>query len=427
MPPLEKLLLLHFLLPLFVVCTLKKVARLVFVVDFLVVTYNIHIVTKSNIKYFIIALLSVAAISELRLSKRGEHMRFIADLKNRVGRSRMRIVLPETNSRRVLKAAEQIAAEKFAQIILVGNTSEIKSQATVYHINLNGIEIVNPFQFSLFDTFCDYYYERQKHKGITRDACRFMLKRNYTLFGACLVALGFADGMVSGAATTSADVIRAALQAIGPSATCKTVSSAFLLITDMKQYGDHGILVVGDCGVIPNPTPEQLADIACCCVARARTTVQLLDPKVAFLSYSTKGSSSGPSIDKIHNALEILKERHVDFEFDGEMQVDAALVPAIGEAKAPGSAVAGRANILIFPSLDAANIGYKLVQRVANATALGPLLQGLAKPVLDLSRGCSTEDIVDVVAVCCNDAIVAKQANPDSGQLHIIPRRVING
>jgi len=240
---------------------------------------------------------------------------------------------------------------------------------------------------------------------MTVEQAKDILLHNNTFFGAALVAFDVADGMVSGAATTSAEVIRAGLQVIGPRPGNKTVSSAFILITNTPQYGDNGILVLGDCGVIPEPTAEQLADIACICVERARTTVQILDPKVAFLSYSTKGSGSGDSVDKVRKAVEILKERNVDFDFDGEMQADAALVPDVGEGKAPGSKVAGHANVLIFPSLDAANIGYKMVQRFANATALGPLVQGLAKPILDLSRGCSSDDVADVVAVCCSDAI----------------------
>ncbi|WP_427114081.1 phosphate acetyltransferase [Megasphaera sueciensis] len=336
-------------------------------------------------------------------------MRFVSDLKNRVAKLPMRIVLPESKSRRVLKAAEQIAAEKFAHVIVVGNASEIKSRALLYHINLAEIEIIDPLKFSMFEMFCDYYAERRKNKGVTKEAARFLLKTNYTLFAACLVVFDIADGMVSGAVTTSADVIRAALQIIGPAHDCKTVSSSFILLTDTKQYGDNGILVVGDCSVIPDPTAVQLADIACSCAARARTTVQILDPKVALLSYSTKGSGSGSSVDKVQEALRILHNRHVDFDFDGELQVDAAVVPDVGKIKAPASRVAGKANVLIFPTLDAANISYKLVQRFAHATALGPLLQGLARPVLDLSRGCSTEDIVDVAAICCNDAIAVKQ------------------
>lgn len=240
---------------------------------------------------------------------------------------------------------------------------------------------------------------------MTVEKAREILLTNKTFFAAGLVALGEADGVVSGAVTTSADVIRAGLQVIGPRPGNKTVSSAFILITNTPQYGDEGVLVVGDCGVIPYPTAEQLADVACICVERARKTVQMREPKVAFLSYSTKGSGSGETVDTVREAVEILKQRNVDFKFDGELQADAALVPEVAERKAPGSAVAGQANVLIFPNLDAANIGYKLVQRFANATALGPLVQGLAKPILDLSRGCSSSDIADVVAVCCSDAI----------------------
>lgn len=255
------------------------------------------------------------------------------------------------------------------------------------------------------DELCQYFAERRKKKGMTVEQAREIMINNYTFFGAGLVALGDADGVVSGAATTSADVIRAGLQVIGPRPGNKTVSSAFILLTNTPQYGDNGILVLGDCGVIPNPTPEQLADIACICVQRARRTVQMLNPKVALLSYSTKGSGSGTTVENVRKAVEILKQRNVDFDFDGELQADAALVPEVGEHKAPGSKVAGHANVLIFPTLDAANIGYKMVQRFANATALGPLVQGLAKPILDLSRGCSSEDVADVVAVCCSDAI----------------------
>lgn len=257
------------------------------------------------------------------------------------------------------------------------------------------------------DELCAYFAKRREKKGMTLEKAREIMLNNYTFFAAGLVALGEADGCVSGAATTSAEVIRAGLQVIGPRPGNKTVSSAFILLTNTPQYGDNGILVLGDCGVIPNPTSEQLADIACICVERARRTVQILNPKVAFLSYSTKGSGAGESVDNVRHAVEILKERNVDFDFDGELQADAALVPEVGEHKAPGSKVAGHANVLIFPNLDAANIGYKMVQRFANATALGPLVQGLDKPILDLSRGCSSEDVADVVAVCCSDAITA--------------------
>lgn len=338
-------------------------------------------------------------------------MRFTDDLKDRVKKAQKTIVLPETNSRRVLKAAERVMEEGFAKITLVGKEREVKSTAEKFQINLEGVTIVDPASYPRLDELCAYFAKRREKKGMTVEKAREIMTHDYTMFACGLVVLGDADGVVSGAATTSADVIRAGLQVVGPKPGNKTVSSAFILITNTPQYGDNGILVLGDCGVIPEPTAEQLADIAVMCVDRARRTVQILNPKVAMLSYSTKGSGSGGTVDVVREAVEILKQRNVDFDFDGEIQADAAIVPAVGEHKAPGSKVAGHANILVFPSLDAANIGYKLVQRFANATALGPLVQGLAKPILDLSRGASTEDVVDVVAVCCSDAITAEKEN----------------
>lgn len=332
-------------------------------------------------------------------------MSFTDDLKARVSKAQKKIILPETESRRVLKAAERVLANGFARVVLIGDLKEIKKSASNFQIDLTGAEVINPAMYHRMDELCEYFAQRRAKKGMTVEKAREILLTNKTFFAAGLVALGEADGVVSGAVTTSADVIRAGLQVIGPRPGNKTVSSAFILITNTPQYGDEGVLVVGDCGVIPYPTAEQLADVACICVERARKTVQMREPKVAFLSYSTKGSGSGETVDTVREAVEILKQRNVDFKFDGELQADAALVPEVAERKAPGSAVAGQANVLIFPNLDAANIGYKLVQRFANATALGPLVQGLAKPILDLSRGCSSSDIADVVAVCCSDAV----------------------
>lgn len=332
-------------------------------------------------------------------------MSFTDDLKARVSKAQKKIILPETESRRVLKAAERVLANGFARVVLIGDLKEIKKSASNFQIDLTGAEVINPAMYHRMDELCEYFAQRRAKKGMTVEKAREILLTNKTFFAAGLVALGEADGVVSGAVTASADVIRAGLQVIGPRPGNKTVSSAFILITNTPQYGDEGVLVVGDCGVIPYPTAEQLADVACICIERARKTVQMREPKVAFLSYSTKGSGSGETVDTVREAVEILKQRNVDFKFDGELQADAALVPEVAERKAPGSAVAGQANVLIFPNLDAANIGYKLVQRFANATALGPLVQGLAKPILDLSRGCSSSDIADVVAVCCSDAI----------------------
>lgn len=336
-------------------------------------------------------------------------MGFTVDLKNRVRKAQKKIVLPESGSSRVLKAAERIIAEGFAKVVLVGDLGLIKADAKKYKVDLTGVEVINPASFIAMDDFCKTFAELRAKKGMTEEKAREIFLSDYTFFGAMLVRKGYVDGMVSGAETTSADVIRAGLQIIGARKGLKTVSSAFILITETEQYGDQGILVLGDCGVLPNPTAEQLADIAVSCVERARTTVQITRPRVALLSYSTKGSGSGEGVDKVVAAVEELKRRNVDFDFDGELQVDAALVPEVAERKAPGSSVAGRANILVFPTLEAANIGYKMVERFAKATALGPLIQGLSKPILDLSRGCSTNDIVDVAAVCCSDAIALEE------------------
>ena len=267
-------------------------------------------------------------------------MRFTEDLKARVSKAQKKIVLPETNSRRVLKAAERVLADGFAKIVLVGKLEQIKKDAAKFQIDLTGVEVVDPETYYRMDELCAYFAKRREKKGMTLEKAREIMLNNYTFFAAGLVALGEADGCVSGAATTSAEVIRAGLQVIGPRPGNKTVSSAFILLTNTPQYGDNGILVLGDCGVIPNPTSEQLADIACICVERARRTVQILNPKVAFLSYSTKGSGAGESVDNVRHAVEILKERNVDFDFDGELQADAALVPEVGEHKAPGSKVA---------------------------------------------------------------------------------------
>jgi phosphate acetyltransferase len=332
-------------------------------------------------------------------------MRFADELKRKVAKGNKKIVLPESNSRRVLKAAERIMSEEYARVILIGRPQTVVEEAARFQIDLDGIEIIDPRTYPMLDTFCKYVLERSPE--LTRSAAevRELLISDANYFASCLVAFDIADGMVSGAVSTPQHVFKAAYEVIGARPGCETVTSSLILLTNTPQYGDDGIFVLGDCGVIADPTPEQLADIACFCVERARATVQILEPKVAFMSFSTMGSGSSPTVDKIKETMEILKARDVDFEYDGEMQADAALVPQIGEVKAPDSKVAGHANILIFPNIDTANVSYKLLQRLANAKALGPLYQGLAKPVMDLSRSCTIEDISDVVAICCNDAI----------------------
>ena len=331
--------------------------------------------------------------------------RFINNLKRRVAKEQKKIVLPESDSRRILQAAERVQAEGFARPILIGRPQSIVEVASEYQIDMDGIEIIDPETYPMLDTFCRYYAKRRAKKGMTISEARDILLKDYIFFAACLVAFDIADGMVAGAVATSSEVIRAALQVIGPHPGLSTVSSSFIMITDKPQFGDDGIFVIGDCSVVIEPTPQQLADIAVSCVERARRTAQTLDPKVAFLSYSTMGSGAGEEVERVREAVRLLRDRNVDFEFDGEMQADAALVPRIARQKAPGSPVAGQANVLVFPNLVSGNICYKVLEHLSGATALGPLLQGLAKPVMDLSRGCTAEGITDVIAICCSDAI----------------------
>lgn len=334
--------------------------------------------------------------------------RFIQSLKRRVAKNVQKIVLPESHSRRILKATERVHMEGFARPILIGKTQEIVEVASMYQIDLDGIDIIDPANYFMLEQFSEYYAKRREKKGMTIDQARNVLLHNTAVFGACLVAFDFADGMVAGATMTSADVIRTALEVIGTHPGISTVSSSFIMITNKPQFGDDGIFVLGDASVVVRPTAQQLADIAENCVERARRTVQMLDPKVALLSYSTMGSGSGEEVDTVREAVQLLRDRNVDFEFDGELQADAALVPRIARQKAPGSHVAGQANVLIFPNLVSGNIGYKMLQHLSGAVALGPLLQGLAKPVMDLSRGCTQDDITDVIAICCSDAVCMK-------------------
>ncbi|PKN15086.1 MAG: phosphate acetyltransferase, partial [Deltaproteobacteria bacterium HGW-Deltaproteobacteria-24] len=240
--------------------------------------------------------------------------------------------------------------------------------------------------------------ELRKSKGLTADQAKELLTTEPRFFGCMMVRLGDADGLVAGSNSPTADVLRAAIQVIKTAPGIKTVSSAFVMETADGKFGDNGLLLFADCAVLPDPNAEQLADIAASTAATAKSVVGL-EPRVAMLSFSTMGSAEHPLVDKVKNAVQILKDRNVDFAFDGEMQADAAIVEAIGKKKAPDSKVAGTANILVFPDLQAGNIGYKLVQRFANADAHGPIVQGLAKPVNDLSRGCSVEDISNLVAI----------------------------
>jgi phosphate acetyltransferase len=325
-------------------------------------------------------------------------MGLIEDIKEKAKSKLRTIVLPEPEDERVLKATEQVLKEKTANIILIGNPQTIKADATKYGITIDGATIVDPKNFNNIDRYIDELVELRKSKNLSKEEATALMLNEPRFFGCMMVRLGDADGLVAGSNSPTADVLKAAIQVIKTAPGIKTVSSAFIMETADGKFGDNGLILFADCAVIPEPTSEQLADIACSTAATASSVVGL-NPRVAMLSFSTKGSASHPLVDKVKSACDILKDRNVDFSFDGELQADSAIVEAIGAKKAPDSKVAGKANILVFPDLQSGNIGYKLVQRFAGAFAHGPVVQGLAKPVNDLSRGCSVEDIANLVAI----------------------------
>jgi len=325
-------------------------------------------------------------------------MGIINQIKEKAKIAQKTIVLPEAIDERVLKAAQEIVKEGLAKVVLVGNIETLNAEAVKLGVNLEGATIIDPNTFENIDAYVEKLVEKRAKKGMTPEKAKEILTTDVNFFGAMMVALGDADGMVSGSDSPTANVLRAGFQVVGTKPGMKTVSSVFImeLKDKIEKYGD--ILIFGDCAVIPEPNATQLADIAIGAAATARS-VAGIEPKVALMTFSTKGSAKHDSVDVVIEAGNILAERNVDFEFEAELQADAALVAAVGAKKAPESKVAGNANILIFPNLAAGNIGYKLVQRLAGAEALGPLLQGLAAPINDLSRGCSVSDIVNLTAI----------------------------
>ena len=323
-------------------------------------------------------------------------MSFIDNIKERAKQNKKTIVLPETMDKRVLEATEKVLEEGIADIILIGKDEDIKEIGSDF--NISKATIINPFTSSLTDDLIERLVEIRKNKGLTYDDAKRLLLEDYMYYACMLVKTGRADGVVSGACHSTANTLRPALQIIKTKPGTMLVSAFFLMVVPNCNYGANGTFIFADSGLEQNPNPERLAAIA----ASSAETFQLLvrkEPIVAMLSHSTMGSASHPDVDKVVEAVKLAKEKYPQYKIDGELQLDAAIVPEVASSKAPNSKVAGHANVLIFPDLDAGNIGYKLVQRLAKAEAYGPITQGIAAPVNDLSRGCSANDIVGVVAI----------------------------
>jgi phosphate acetyltransferase len=307
------------------------------------------------------------------------------------------IILPEGEDSRIAQAAEMCARDRIAKITLLGRENKIRDAAQLSNVNLNGVEILDHLKSAEFGKTAMFYHELRRAKGVTLEEAEQTVK-DPLYFGNLQVKLGKADGSVAGATNTTAHTVAAALRCVGVRQGFKVVSSFFLMIVPNKNFGHEGAMIYADCGVVIDPNAAELAEIA---VASADSCRALLDvePKVAMLSFSTKGSARHQLIDKILEATKTARARFPELEIDGELQVDAALIPSVAQSKAQGSNVAGRANVLIFPDLNAGNIAYKLTERLTGGTAIGPILQGLDKPCNDLSRGCKAEDIVDAVAI----------------------------
>lgn len=330
-------------------------------------------------------------------------MNLLDQIKDNAKLAQKRIVLPEGSEPRTLQATEVILKEKLAKVILLGNPALINEKAVELNVDVSAATIIDPESDERRDAYADLMVEIRKKKGLTKEAALEALC-DPLVFGPMMIKSGDADGEVAGAINATGDVLRPAFQFVKTMPGVSVVSGAFLMFVD-KSFGHDGVLVFADCAVMPDPDEKQLAEIAVSSAKTAKAIVGL-EPKVAMLSFSTMGSAKHELVDKVKNATLLAREMDPSLLIDGEMQLDAALVPKVGELKAPNSPVAGKANVLVFPGLEAGNIGYKLVQRLAGAEAIGPVLQGMAAPINDLSRGCSVSDIVNLVAITANQASV---------------------
>ncbi|MCQ9208247.1 MAG: phosphate acetyltransferase [Omnitrophica bacterium] len=309
-----------------------------------------------------------------------------------------RIVLPEGGDLRVIKAASEAVREKLARIILLGKADLILSKAKRNRLNIKKCEIIEPLRDKKLDEYIGRYRDLRKHRGVTLDQSRKLVSGDPVFFAAMMLRAGRVDSFVAGASHTTSDIARAALRCIKRDPVYSIASGAFLVELKDKRYGENGLFLFADCAIVPLPKPEQLADIAAAS-SEVWTKVTGYKPRLAMLSFSSKGSGCGPCVDKIREACEILKKLKPDLVIDGELQADSAVVPAVARIKVPNSPIKGRANILIFPNLDSGNIAYKLIQRLAQARVVGPVIQGLSKPCSDLSRGCSPKEIIDAIAL----------------------------
>ena len=330
-------------------------------------------------------------------------MAFIEAIKQKAKQDIKTIILPESEDIRVLKATEKALKEEYAKIILIGNVEEVQNRAKENNVDISNAQIIDPNTSGKYEEYVNLFYELRKNKGITpEDAKKIILEPIY--FGMMMLKNGEADGLVSGACHTTANTLRPALQILKTAPGTKLVSAFFTMVVPNCEYGeDDGVFVFGDCGLVENPTADELSEIA---ISSSKSFEQLTgkESKVALLSYSSHGSAHSELTEKVVEATKLLKEKEPNLKCDGELQLDAAIVPEIAASKAPNSEIQGNANTLIFPDLNAGNIGYKLVQRLGKAEAYGPLCQGIAKPVNDLSRGCNVDDIAGVIAITCVQA-----------------------
>lgn len=331
-------------------------------------------------------------------------MNLIESIKENAKKNKRRIVLPESHEERTLRAADRVLQQGMADIILVGNRAKVLKSASEWGLHhIDQAIFVDPDAYEKTESYARLMVELRKSKGLTLDAAIEQLK-NPLYMAAVMIKAGDADGEVAGADNATGDVLRPAFQYVKTLPGISVVSGAFLMFLQDKQYGDNGLMVFADCAVHPDPTDKELAEIA---LSTARTTraIARIEPRIAMLSFSTKGSASHAMVDKVVSATRLAREMDPSLAIDGELQADAAIVESVGLKKAPGSAIAGKANVLIFPTLESGNISYKLVQRLGRAEAIGPVLQGMAAPINDLSRGCSVSDIVDLIAITANQSI----------------------